>query len=200
MARVFTHRMLVLNRLWQAVNIIGVRRGFSLLCQGHANAILTADKQFRVMDIGEWVDYSLAHPTEGGRDSIQTVRYPLRIPKVLLLKDYDRVPLKEVRFGKEAIFERDGHRCQYCGNVLPEHLLNLDHVIPRDMGGKTNWENVVTSCIECNTRKANRMPHQANMNTLRLPVRPKRRPFANMGVAEELREADWLYFLPSGQR
>ncbi len=145
------------------------------------------------MDIGEWIQYSLENQTADGRDSIKTIRVPLRVPKVLLLKHYDRVPIKEVKFSKEAIFQRDKFCCQYCGQTYPEHLLNLDHVIPRDLGGKTSWENIVTSCIPCNTRKANRMPHQANMSIQSRPVRPKRRPFIT--VDEESVEEDWNYFL-----
>lgn len=197
MSRSFSHQILVLNRLWQAVNIVGVKRGFSLLAQDHASVILTADKQFQVMDLGAWIEYSLNHQTTDGRDSIQTVRYPIRIPKVLLLKGYDRMPMKEVRFSKEAIFERDNHRCQYCGQHFPEHFLNLDHVIPRDMGGKTTWENVVTSCIACNTKKANRMPHQANMEILTRPMRPKQRPFVSVQREEALE--DWTHFLPQNK-
>lgn len=194
MSGTFSHQILVLNRLWQAVNIVGVRRGFALLFQDHANVIITANREFRVVDVAGWIDYSLEHPHKEGRDSIQTVRYALRIPKVLLLKHYDRVPVKEVRFSKEAVFERDGYRCQYCGEVFPTHHLNLDHVIPREMGGKTSWENIVTSCVQCNTRKANRMPHQANMSILSRPARPKRRPFVSIEPSEA--EEDWMCFLP----
>lgn len=193
----FSHRILVLNRLWQAVNIVSVKRGFSLLFQEHASAILTVEGQFQVMDIQAWMEYSLAHPTCDGRDSIQTVRFPLRVPKVLLLRYYDRVPVKEVKFNREAVFQRDGYCCQYCGQKFPEHLLNLDHIIPRDMGGKTNWENIVTSCMTCNTRKANRMPHQANMTLAMRPVRPKRRPFVTVEAGEL--EDGWEYFLAKGE-
>lgn len=198
MSASLNHQILVLNRLWQAVNIVGVKRGFSLLIQKNAHVILTAEQQFRVMNINEWIEYSLENQTPDGCDSIHTARLPLRIPKVLLLNEYDKMPVKEVRFNKEAVFQRDGNRCQYCGKVLPHHLLNLDHVIPRNMGGKTSWENIVTSCIDCNSRKGNRMPHQANMKILNRPTRPKRRPFVNL-PKEEAKE-DWLYFLPKPSR
>ena len=31
--------VLVLNRLWQAVNVIGARRAFGLLARGHAHVV-----------------------------------------------------------------------------------------------------------------------------------------------------------------
>lgn len=190
----FSHQVLVLNRLWQAVNIIGVKRAFAMLVQEHASVIKTVDGSFQVMSISEWIEYSLANETADGSDSIQTVKYRLRVPKVLLLGRYDKMPTKEVKFNKYSIFERDGYRCQYCGEGFREEQLNLDHVIPRDQGGKTSWENIVTSCIRCNTRKANRMPHQASMHLSVRPTRPKRRPFVHFKVGRDV-EPDWKYFL-----
>ena len=54
--------------------------------------------------------------------------------------------------------------------------LNLDHVHPKDKGGETNWENVVTSCIKCNTRKGNKLPRESGMQPFKKPVAPKWRP------------------------
>jgi len=173
---------------------VGVKRGFALLIQEHASVIKTGDASFEVMSIADWIEYSIANPTPDGRDSIMTVRYPLRIPKVLLLGRYDKMPTKEVKFSKHSIYERDGYRCQYCGNEFSEDKLNLDHVIPRDQGGRTSWENIVTSCIRCNSKKANRMPHQANMHIRRRPTRPRRRPFINFKVGRDI-DQEWRYFL-----
>ena len=38
----------------------------------------------------------------------------------------------------------------------------MDHVIPRDRGGGTSWENVVISCIHCNSKKSNRATKRSN--------------------------------------
>jgi 5-methylcytosine-specific restriction endonuclease McrA len=72
--------------------------------------------------------------------------------------------------------------------------LNLDHVIPRQNGGRTSWENVVTSCVRCNSRKANRLPHQAGMHLIRKPTKPKWRPFA-YAVNSADRVEHWEPFL-----
>ncbi|MEM9227234.1 MAG: HNH endonuclease [Verrucomicrobiota bacterium] len=189
-----SRRVLVLNRLWQAVNIVGVRRAFSLLMQDHAQVIDNADGNFNILDAGQWIEYSLAYPPEREFDTVHTVRLKLRVPHVMLLRHYDKVPTKEVKFNRQNVFERDGHTCQYCGKTFHERDLNLDHIIPRDMGGKTTWENIVTSCIKCNTRKANRLPHQAGMHLKRKPDRPRWRPFVH-SVPESEREAGWDHFL-----
>lgn len=194
MADALSRRILVLNRLWQPVNIVGVRRAFGLLMQDHAQVINTISGDFRVMDAGEWLQFSMEHPPEKDYDCLHTVRLKVRVPSVLLLRVFDRVPSKEIKFSRRAIFERDGFVCQYCGNRFHEKELNLDHVIPRDQGGKTSWENIVTSCIRCNTRKANRLPHKAGMHLKKSPARPRWRPFVSSVPKAEV-EQDWTHFM-----
>ena len=192
------HRVLVLNRLWQAVNIVGVQRSFSLLLQDHAQVIYTTDGSFQVMDVGMWLTLSEEAEIAENDAYIQTVRMRIRVPKVLLLREYDKLPVQEVRFSRESLFERDKHRCQYCGNNFEQAQLNMDHVIPRDRGGRTSWENIVTSCIKCNTHKANRLPHQANMHLIRKPERPKWRPFISSLIGQNY-EKDWDNFIKLNQ-
>ncbi|MGF1483755.1 MAG: HNH endonuclease [Opitutales bacterium] len=195
MADTLSQRVLVLNRLWQAVNIVGVRRAFSLLMQDHAQVIDPSGGNFQILSAEDWIEMSVENPPDEER-CVHTVNMRLRIPSVLLLRYFDRVPTKEVKFNRYNVFERDGYRCQYCSKVFHPRDLNLDHVIPRVHGGRTSWENVVTSCIRCNTRKANRLPHQAGMHLLRKPARPKWRPFINSVLDEEIQiEREWEHFL-----
>ena len=91
------------------------------------------------------------------------------VPSVLLLRSYDRMLMQEIKFNRQNLLERDDYRCQYCGRNLPSKDLNMDHVIPRDRGGATSWENVVISCIRCNSRKSNRLPREAGMRLLKEP-------------------------------
>jgi 5-methylcytosine-specific restriction endonuclease McrA len=188
------YRVLVLNRLWQAVNIVGVQRAFSLLLQDHAQVIYTGDDSFRMLDSGAWLRLSEEESPEDNEAYVQTVRMRIRVPKVLLLREYDQLPVQEVKFSRETLFERDNYRCQYCGNNFEETQLNMDHVIPRDKGGRTSWENIVTSCIKCNSRKANRLPHQANMHLIRKPERPRWRPFISSLIGQNY-DSDWDHFI-----
>ncbi|MGB0370379.1 MAG: HNH endonuclease [Opitutales bacterium] len=186
--------VLVLNRVWQAVNIVGVKRAFSLLLQGHAQAIHSDTGRFDIMGGEEWVAFSIENPPRPGAPVVRTVKYALRVPTVLILREYDKLPAQEVKFHRRAVFERDKHHCQYCGKHFHESELNLDHVIPRDHGGKTTWENIVTSCIRCNSRKANRLPHEASMHLVRKPERPRWRPFVSTIPERQISEA-WKPFL-----
>ena len=113
---------------------------------------------------------------------------------MILLLFFDRMPKKEVKFTRHNIFERDRNRCQYCGRVFDRKDLNLDHVAPRDRGGPTTWENIVCSCIACNTHKANRTPAEAGMRLVRKPKRPKWRPFMQVNLGTSAHDS-WKHFL-----
>ena len=135
----------------------------------------------------------------GGRSDIaareaRTPRTTIRLPRVILLTFFDKLPSKELKLTRGNVFGRDKDTCQYCGKIFPREELNLDHVIPRDRGGKTTWENIVCSCIKCNSRKANRLPHEAHMRLICKPVRPKWRPVISLVLNNQQRER-WKDFL-----
>jgi len=184
--------VLVLNRLWQAVNTCSARRAFTLLYQGHAQVVHSdAQNNFFTHDFESWRDFSQTHP---GDEMAHTISLRIRVPTVIVLLLFDRLPKKEVKFTRHNVFERDKNTCQYCGNIFDRCELNLDHVIPRDKGGGTTWENIVCSCIPCNTRKGNKLTHQAGMKLIRLPKKPKWRPFINITFNGQLHDS-WKHFV-----
>jgi len=189
-------RVLVLNRNWQAVNIVDVHRAFALLFRDDARVVEPDGGAETLYDIEAWIGHSIANPPLQDWDCIRTVSMALRVPPVLILSDYDRLPMKEVHLTRENIFARDEHICQYCGKRYPESELNIDHVIPRERGGRNTWENMVTSCIHCNGRKANRLPHEAGMRLQRKPRHPPHLPFSAAVFMDDNREPEWNVFLP----
>jgi 5-methylcytosine-specific restriction endonuclease McrA len=118
----------------------------------------------------------------------------MRVPRVILLMAFDRVPKRHVRFSRFNIFARDRNTCQYCGRIFPRSELNLDHVVPRAHGGTSIWENVVCSCLPCNRRKGGRSPEEAGMGLLRKPFRPQWTPFM-LETFSMRRYHEWLPFL-----
>ena len=102
----------------------------------------------------------------------------LRMPAVVRLTKGSVSTKNKVRFSRVNIFTRDRFRCQYCGEKKEMDELNYDHVVPRVRGGKTVWENIVTSCYACNDRKGSRTPEEAGMKLLRKPFKPVTLPFA----------------------
>jgi 5-methylcytosine-specific restriction endonuclease McrA len=192
MESVLEQPVLVLNRLWQAVNTCSVRRAFTLLYQGQAQVVSAEDgKNFATHDYRSWWDISQSHPE---KEMVRTISFSIRIPRVIVLLIFERLPKKEVKFTRHNVFERDKNTCQYCGKVFDRVELNLDHVLPRDRGGQTTWENIVCSCIPCNTRKGNKLPHEAGMQLVRKPKRPKWRPFVNVSISSHPHDS-WKHFL-----
>lgn len=192
MESVLEQPVLVLNRLWQAVNTCSVRRAFTLLYQGQAQVVSAEDgKNFATHDYRSWWDISQSHPE---KEMVRTISFSIRIPRVIVLLIFERLPKKEVKFTRHNVFERDKNTCQYCGKVFERVDLNLDHVLPRDRGGQTTWENIVCSCIPCNTKKGNRLPHEAGMLLVRKPKRPKWRPFVNISISNHPHDS-WKHFL-----
>jgi 5-methylcytosine-specific restriction endonuclease McrA len=178
--------VLVLNRNFQPVHVTNVKRAFGLLYQGVARAI---DSQYRMYDFEDWAALSAAN-----HESIHTVNTMIRVPRVVVLSAYEHLPKGRVRFSRLNIYARDNDTCQYCGRHLPRVDLNLDHVVPRAQGGRTSWENVVCSCIECNLRKGGRTPEQAGMVLARKPFRPRWTPFFR-GAQKRVTHREWLPFL-----
>jgi 5-methylcytosine-specific restriction endonuclease McrA len=109
-------------------------------------------------------------------DEIRSPSVCIRAPAVARLVRGFPASRARVRFSRRNVFLRDGHRCQYCGAKKAPHELNLDHVTPRSKGGRTTWENIVTSCYACNLRKGGRTPREAKMPLRAVPAVPRSLP------------------------
>lgn len=179
--------VLVLNRSYLPIHVTSVKRAFSLLYQGLARAI---DEQYQTFDFDAWRQVAVAREEE----AIGTSSGPIRVPRVIVLVAFDRLPKRHVRFSRINLMARDNFQCQYCRSKPARAELNLDHVVPRALGGRSTWENVVTSCVDCNRRKGGRTPHQARMQLRKRPVRPRWTPLMNL-MLSSVRYKEWRPFL-----
>ena len=74
-----------------------------------------------------------------------------------------RTPLKRAPFHQEGrfaspsqqkeILQRDGFACGYCDVTLTAESAVFDHVVPWKAGGKTELNNLVVCCRDCNRQK-----------------------------------------------
>ena len=196
-ATVLKRPTLVLNRNWQPVGVATVARSLVKLWNGSCRVIDPADYQQYT-----WSDWAKLVPADD-EPFIQTRRFRLRVPEVVTLVSYDRVPANAVTFCRRNLFKRDRFTCQYCGQQPGSEELTIDHVMPRSRGGVSSWDNCVLACVECNTRKADRTPPEAGMLLRKSPVRPLWKPYyASGGVridswARFLSEAYWSIELES---
>ena len=137
--------VLVLNRYYQAIRVINVRRAFSLLCRDLAEVVhiekdAAGQSRWQNFDFAEWRELSLLKREfePEGHDWIRTVRFDVAVPRIIRLLGYDKLPRQDVKFNRRNIYARDGSKCQYCGRRYATTELSLDHVIPKSQGGKAN--------------------------------------------------------------
>lgn len=159
--------MLVLNTTYEPINVCSTRRAVVLLLKDRADIL------------------------EAGGPDLRAESFVLPQPVVIKLRSYVQVPRSDRRrLSRRVVLARDGHSCQYCGST---RYLTLDHVIPRSRGGSTSWDNVVTSCAQCNTRKGAHLPTEIGM----LPrVRPRPPSLTDFLVASpHSMPAGWIPYL-----
>jgi 5-methylcytosine-specific restriction endonuclease McrA len=185
-ASVLQRPTLVLNRNWQPVNVATVSRALTMLWNESARVVDPHDYQMY-----DWADWSQLAP-EGDEPFIQAVRLQVRVPEVVALSTYDRLPSAAVSFSRRNIFKRDHYTCQYCGIQPGSEELTIDHVVPRAQGGISSWTNCVLACVACNKRKADRTPEQAKMRLHKPPIRPSWKP---LYASPSVRIASWSKFI-----
>src|SRR5581483_140693 len=117
--------VLVLNASYEPINVCAARRAIVLVLTGVAMA------------------------EEENGHYLRAARLAFRVPSVIRLLEYRRIPHQTRALSRKNILLRDRNTCQYCGEVLPSSELTLDHVMPRSRGGSSTWENLVACCHPC---------------------------------------------------
>jgi 5-methylcytosine-specific restriction endonuclease McrA len=141
-------QVLLLNITYEPLRIINWRKAITMLCLGKVEVI-----------------------EEYGRE-IHSVSFTVKLPSVVRLLRMVKRPKTPVKFSRQNIYARDRYKCQYCGDRFSTEDLTYDHVIPKSRGGRTEWKNIVTCCIDCNRKKGGRKPSEASMKLTRKPKRP----------------------------
>jgi len=182
--------VLVLNRNWQAIN---VRTPADAFCQMAANTATGLDIDGGSMIPKRWGDW-LDLDVRDQDDAVHTIRGPIRIPTVVVLARYDKVPKRRPKLSAKSIWHRDGGRCQYTGRPLKPGEGSIDHVIPRSRGGQTTWENCVLASRDVNQKKGSRLPKEAGLDLLKPPKAPPTMP-STLLIRNVYEIEDWNLFL-----
>jgi 5-methylcytosine-specific restriction endonuclease McrA len=138
--------VLVLNANFEPLNVCNTRRAIVLVLTGKASMILD------------------------GRGEIQGVSKSFPCPSIIRLERMIKRPRPKVKLTKREILRRDNYTCQYCGRQVPQ--LTIDHILPRRLGGRHEWDNVEAACPSCNHRKGGRTVEQAQMKLTSSPNEP----------------------------
>lgn len=182
--------VLVLNRNWQAINVRTPADAFCQMATDTATALNIDGETMLPVKWGEW----LALPIREHDGFVTTPRGRVRVPTVIVAINYAKVPLRRPRFSARGVWDRDGGVCQYTGRRLARGEGNIDHVVPRSRGGRTAWDNCVLAHREVNSRKADRLPHEAGLRLRKQPLAPRGVP-ASALIRNHHGVRDWDHFL-----
>jgi 5-methylcytosine-specific restriction endonuclease McrA len=193
MSLLYKEIVLVLNRNWQAVGVKTPAETFGMLMTDTATALLIeGDSNLQPL---KWKDWSMLPITENDF-VINSSSGKLRIPKVIVLCKYDKVPKKRPRFSSKGLWVRENGTCAYTGKKLTPNEANIDHIIPRSRGGSTSWTNCVLAHRDINTKKGNRTPEEAGLELLIKPYEPRELP-VTFYIKNKHNIKEWNYFLKS---
>jgi len=198
--------VLKLNALWQPVGYSSVAKAIVDLAGGQSAKAL--DLQYEIDNEGnpigepiimnpigldEWISLPVRH-----YDFV--VHYAngakvMRVPTILIATNFSKMPMKVFngKPSKDSIRMRDGSVCQYTGRLLKKGEGNIDHVIPKDRGGRDTWENMVWADKSINSKKGNKLNSEVGIKTIREPKAPKAMPISAM--IRTIRHRDWRHFL-----
>ena len=104
--------VLVLNASYEPINVCAARRALVLVLKGVASA------------------------EEITQHSVHSSRRSIKVPSVIRLLEYRRIPHQTRALSRKNILMRDRYTCQYCHKILPSAEMTLDHVVPRSRAGK----------------------------------------------------------------
>lgn len=188
--------VLVLNRNWQAINIRTPQEAFCQMATTVATGLdieLAEDARAESLRPVTWDEW-LTLPIRPQDNAVHTVRGAIRVPTVIIAMNFAKVPKKRPKLCAKTIRDRDGNRCQYTGKLLKPDEGSLDHVLPRSRGGRDTWENLVWSSKDVNSRKGDRLPHEAGLKLLSVPRAPKELPVTVL-IRNAHDVAEWKLFL-----
>lgn len=159
--------VLVLNKLWMPIRVVPAIRAFTLLFAEKAYVVDTSD--YTVFNWKEWCELE----TDDDEIVVKTVTSDVKMPEVIVLSKYDKIPKKGMKLTKRNLFLRDNFKCQYTGEEVNTKTADIDHVIPKSKGGPTNWTNLVVCSKHINRRKADRTPQEAGLTLIKKPKKPE---------------------------
>jgi 5-methylcytosine-specific restriction endonuclease McrA len=182
--------VLVLNRNWQAINVRTPQQAFVQMATDVATALDIDGENMAPARWAQWIKL----PVRENDFAVRTPSGAVRVPHVIVLSRFAKVPKRRPKFSARALWARDHSRCQYTGQSLRPSEGNIDHILPRSRGGKTSWENCVLASKHVNSRKADRLPEEVGLRLLRSPVVPKELP-STLFIRNVHRIPEWQHFL-----
>lgn len=205
-----TGEVLKLNSAYMPLEIISWQVAVELWTKNKAEILDTYED--RILHTGN----QFVKPKYGVNDTfihslydekLESWKTAMEMPAVIRLLDFVS-PKKHIKFfesfTRQNVYDRDGGKCMYCGEHVSRNKFTFDHVIPKSRGGKTTWQNIVVSCLKCNSKKDNKTAEEAGMKLIQKPFAPLVAADFNSGIINRMKGmsrivnnqkwCDWIYW------
>ena len=126
---------------------------------------------------------------------VRSITISMKVPSVVRLMGFVRFRRKDAKYSRKNIYARDKYRCQYCGKQYHQDELTCDHVIPRSRGGRAEWNNIVSCCVQCNRKKGGQTPGEAGLHLIKTPTRPSWHWGFQVRFANKRPPREWRIYL-----
>lgn len=154
--------VLVLNKSWYPIDSRSLKKAFKAVVA--ERAVFLDTEAYMQHNITSWSHL----PVLEGQSSLGFSFGKMRIPEVMLLSKFNRVPRRDVVFCRRNIWRRDKRRCQYCGCMPHPDDVTIDHIVPRFKGGQSTFPNCVLACTKCNLKKGHKSLRECGMRLQRM--------------------------------
>jgi len=179
--------VLVLNKSWAPIFIETIRQALPKIFND--SAMIIDHHDFNTYNWEQW--YGME--SNNGDAIIRTTRKDVRVPEIIVLHTYNKIPVFDVKLTRKNLLVRDRFRCAYTGEALRSKDATIDHIVPRCRGGANSWDNVVIASSEVNRRKGNRTPEEAGMQLQQHPFKPRWSPLYTSALPKMPKS--WYHFI-----
>ena len=161
-------KVLVLNQSYQPLMVMGAKRAVVSILSGKTECV---------------ANYS---------DVVRSQSFSMNLPSIVRVKQYVRFFRNDVVLNRMNVLKRDDFTCQYCSKRSSS--MTIDHIIPRNKGGKDTWINLVAACARCNTKKGDSLLEKIDMELLKKPKKPNYLFYFKQYINKDVQES-WKEYL-----
>lgn len=184
--------VLVLNNGWVPIGVKRLKDAISAVYENNEWQLVQIDYLGEDLNIQpvSWKEWVSLEPRD--TDCIQTIRGNIRIPTVIISKNYSKIYLRKFKPNKRGIYNRDRGICQYTGKRLTRTNCSVDHLVPKSRGGRNTWDNMVLCDKTVNNKKGSKTLDEFNMKLQKLPKEPPTTPAIELITTTH---KDWNHFM-----
>ena len=161
--------VLKLNRRWQVIEVISVRKAFEDMSAEAVTALRCEDGLMIPCRLKDWMEL----PVRANDDFVGTALQKIRAPRIVIAVRFDKLIIRPPKLTLKNLRERDNDTCIYTGKKLKPSQMSMEHVLPESHGGLTTWENIGLADKDVNSKRSNLPLEKAGLKLRYKPFAPR---------------------------